>query len=43
MQLTPVGERLKLTLRRKGVVSEVSVEVAPASQAAGKVYSSREQ
>jgi len=34
ISLTPVGERLKLTLRRKGVVSEVSVEVAPASQKA---------
>ena len=43
ISLTPVGERLQLTLRRKGAVSEVSVEVAPASQAAGKVYSSRQQ
>ena len=43
ISLTPIGERLQLTLRRKGAVSEVSVEVAPASQTAGKVYSSREQ
>ena len=34
ISLTPIGERLQLTLRRKGVVSEVSVEVAPASQKA---------
>jgi serine protease Do len=43
ISLTPVGERLQLTLRRKGAVSEVSVAVAPASEAASKVYSSRQQ
>jgi serine protease Do len=31
--LTPVGERVQLTVRRKGVAHNVSVEVAPASPA----------
>ena len=43
ISLTPVGERLQLRLRRKGALSDVSVEVAPATDAAGKVYSSRQQ
>jgi serine protease Do len=41
--LTQIGERLQLTLRRKGAISNVSVEVAPAAETAGKVYSSRQQ
>jgi serine protease Do len=41
--LTQVGERLQLTLRRKGAVRDVSVEVAPAAETTGKVYSRRQQ
>ena len=41
--LTQIGERLELTLRRKGAVNNVSVEVAPAAETTGKVYSSRQQ
>ena len=43
ISLTPVGERLQLRLRRRGALSDVSVEVAPATEATGKVYSSRQQ
>jgi serine protease Do len=43
ISLTRVGERLQLTLRRKGAVRDVSVEVAPAAGTTGKVYSSRQQ
>ena len=35
ISLTPVGERLQLRLRRRGAVSDVSVEVAPATEATG--------
>jgi serine protease Do len=38
ISLTQVGERLQLTLRRKGAVRDVSVEVAPAAETTGKVY-----
>jgi serine protease Do len=31
--LTPVGERVHLTVKRKGVVHNLSVEVGPASEA----------
>jgi serine protease Do len=41
--LTQIGERLQLTLRRQGTVSNVSVEVTPAVETTGKVYSSRQQ
>jgi serine protease Do len=41
--LTQIGERLQLTLRRKGAVSNVSVEVTPAVETIDKVYSSRQQ
>ena len=43
ISLTQVGERLQLTLRRKGAVRDVSVEVAPAAETTGKVHSSRQQ
>jgi S1-C subfamily serine protease len=43
ISLTRVGERLQLTLRRRGAVRDVSVEVAPAAGTTGKVYSSRQQ
>jgi serine protease Do len=43
ISLTQVGERLQLTLRRQGAVRDVSVEVAPAAETTGKVYSSRQQ
>jgi serine protease Do len=43
ISLTRVGEHLQLTLRRKGAVRDVSVEVAPAAETTGKVYSSRQQ
>ena len=43
ISLTQIGERLQLTLRRKGAVSNVSVEVAPAAETTGKVYSGRQQ
>jgi serine protease Do len=43
ISLTRVGERLQLTLNRKGAVRDVSVEVAPAVGTTGKVYSSRQQ
>jgi serine protease Do len=43
ISLTQVGERLQLTLRRKGAVRDVSVEVAPAAETTGKVYSRRQQ
>jgi S1-C subfamily serine protease len=43
ISLTQVGERLELTLRRKGVVSNVLVEVASAAETTGKVYSGRQQ
>jgi len=38
-----IGERLQLTLARKGAISNVSVEVTPAVETTGKVYSSRQQ
>ena len=43
ISLTRVGERLQLTLARKGAISNVSVEVTPAVETTGKVYSSRQQ
>ena len=43
ISLTQIGERLQLTLARKGAISNVSVEVTPAVETAGKVYSSRQQ
>ena len=43
ISLTRVGERLQLTLSRKGAVRDVSVEVAPAAETTGKVYSRRQQ
>lgn len=43
ISLTPVGERLQLTLSRKGAVSELSVELAAASEAGGKLYSGGQQ
>jgi len=35
--LTPVGERVQLTVQRKGVSHDVSVEVAPASEITGTI------
>ena len=43
ISLTQIGERLQLTLARKGAISDVSVEVSPAVETTGKVYSSRQQ
>ena len=43
ISLTQIGERLQLTLARKGAISNVSVEVTPAVETTGKVYSSRQQ
>jgi serine protease Do len=43
ISLTQIGERLQLTLTRKGAISNVSVEVSPAAETTGKVYSSRQQ
>ena len=43
ISLTQIGERLQLTLARKGAISDVSVEVTPAVETAGRVYSSRQQ
>ena len=43
ISLTQIGERLQLTLARKGAISNVSVEVTPAVETAGRVYSSRQQ
>ena len=43
ISLTQIGERLHLTLARKGAISKVSVEVTPAVETTGKVYSSRQQ
>ena len=43
ISLTQIGERLQLTLARKGAVSKVSVEVTSAVETTGKVYSSRQQ
>jgi serine protease Do len=43
ISLTQIGERLQLTLARKGAISKVSVEVTPAVETTGKVYSSRQQ
>jgi serine protease Do len=43
ISLTQIGERLQLTLARKGAISKVSVEVTPAVETTGKVYSSRRQ
>jgi serine protease Do len=40
--LTPVGESLQLTLQRKGVAHNVSVEVAPASDTTKTVQSNRQ-
>jgi serine protease Do len=44
--LTPVGQRVQLTVRRKGAVHNVSIEVAPASsssEATGTISESRRQ
>ena len=43
ISLTQIGERLQLTLARKGAISKVSVEVTPAVETTGNVYSSRQQ
>ena len=43
ISLTQIGERLQLTLARKGAIGNVSVEVTPAVETTGKVYSSRQQ
>ena len=43
ISLTQIGERLQLTLARKGAISDVSVQVSPAVETTGKVYSSRQQ
>lgn len=43
ISLSQIGERLQLTLARKGAISKVSVEVTPAVETTGKVYSSRQQ
>jgi len=43
ISLSQIGERLQLTLARKGAISNVSVEVTPAVEITGKVYSSRQQ
>jgi len=43
ISLTQIGERLQLTLRRQGAVRDVSVEIAPAAETTGKVYSRRQQ
>ena len=43
ISLTQIGERLQLTLARKGAISDVSVEVSPAVETTGKVYSNRQQ
>ena len=43
ISLTQIGERLQLTLARKDAISNVSVEVTPAVETTGKVYSSRQQ
>jgi serine protease Do len=43
ISLTQIGERLQLTLARKGAISKVSVEVTSAVETTGKVYSSRQQ
>jgi len=43
ISLTQIGERLQLTLARKGAISKVFVEVTPAVETTGKVYSSRQQ
>ena len=43
ISLTQIGERLQLTLARKGAISKVSMEVTPAVETTGKVYSSRQQ
>jgi serine protease Do len=41
--LTPVGERVQLTLKRGGVIHNVSVEVAPASETTRTTSSSRRE
>jgi serine protease Do len=41
--LTQIGERLHLTLRRRGTATNVIVEVAPAAETPGRVYTSRHQ
>ena len=43
ISLSQIGERLQLTLAREGAISNVSVEVTPAVDTTGKVYSSRQQ
>ena len=43
ISLSQIGERLQFTLARKGAISNVSVEVTPAVETTGKVYSSRQQ
>jgi serine protease Do len=41
--LTPVGERVQLTVQRKGVAHDVSVEIAPASETTGTISVSRQK
>jgi serine protease Do len=41
--LTQIGERLHLTLRRRGTATNVSVEVAPAAETTGRVSTNRQQ
>jgi serine protease Do len=41
--LTQIGERLHPTLRRRGNATNVSVEVAPAAETTGRVYTRRQQ
>jgi serine protease Do len=43
ISLTEIGERLQLTLARKDAISTVAVEVTPAVETTGKLYSSRQQ
>jgi serine protease Do len=40
--LTPVGERVQLTVKRNGVVHQVSVEVAPQGETTGTISGNRQ-
>jgi serine protease Do len=40
--LTPVGERVRLTVKRKGVVHNVSLQVAPPSEVTGTIPTRRQ-
>jgi serine protease Do len=40
--LTPVGERVQLTVNRKGVVHDISVEVAPEGEKTSRIQGSRQ-